>query len=72
MDIIITLKIIKSPVLMHQVFEDGLDPDSLFDKLKEETVIEKKSVVKTPKPRKVRSKSISHFFLHQLLKMFFF
>lgn len=42
---------------MYQVFEDGLDPDSLFDRLKEETV-EKKSVVKTPKPRKVSSKSI--------------
>ncbi|XP_011684560.1 PREDICTED: putative oxidoreductase GLYR1 homolog [Wasmannia auropunctata] len=35
-----------------EVFEDGLDPDSLFDRLKEETVPEKKSVVKTPKPRK--------------------
>jgi len=50
--------IIKSPVLMYQVFEDGLDPDSLFDRLKEETVAEKKSVVKTPKTRKVSSKSI--------------
>lgn len=38
---------------MRQVFEDGLDPDSLFDRLKEETSIEKKSVTKTPKPRKV-------------------
>lgn len=55
------MKIIKSSVLMHQVFEDGLDPDSLFDKLKEETVPEKKTVVKTPKPRKVSSKSIFHF-----------
>lgn len=35
-----------------EVFEDGLDPDSLFDRLKEETVAEKKPVVKTPKPRK--------------------
>ncbi|XP_071559981.1 cytokine-like nuclear factor N-PAC [Temnothorax nylanderi] len=35
-----------------EVFEDGLDPDSLFDRLKEEPVPEKKSVVKTPKPRK--------------------
>lgn len=35
-----------------EVFEDGLDPDSLFDRLKEETVPEKKPVVKTPKPRK--------------------
>ncbi|KAL0111596.1 hypothetical protein PUN28_013058 [Cardiocondyla obscurior] len=36
-----------------EVFEDGLDPDSLFDRLKEETaVVEKKPVVKTPKPRK--------------------
>ncbi|KYN00496.1 Putative oxidoreductase GLYR1 like protein [Cyphomyrmex costatus] len=36
-----------------EVFEDGLDPDSLFDRLKEETVAEKKSpVIKTPKPRK--------------------
>lgn len=43
---------------MYQVFEDGLDPDSLFDRLKEETVAEKKPGVKTPKPRKVSSKSI--------------
>ncbi|EGI69298.1 Putative oxidoreductase GLYR1-like protein [Acromyrmex echinatior] len=36
-----------------EVFEDGLDPDSLFDRLKEETISEKKTpVVKTPKPRK--------------------
>lgn len=43
---------------MHQVFEDGLDPDSLFDRLKEDTVAEKKPVVKTPKPRKVGSKHV--------------
>lgn len=36
------------------MFEDGLDPDSLFDRLKEESISEKKNVVKTPKPRKVR------------------
>lgn len=46
---------------VHQVFEDGLDPDSLFDRLKEETVAEKKPVVKTPKPRKVGSKHVSYF-----------
>ncbi|XP_072757553.1 cytokine-like nuclear factor N-PAC [Anoplolepis gracilipes] len=40
-----------------EVFEDGLDPDSLFDKLKEETVTEKKPVVKTPKPRKEGTKT---------------
>lgn len=43
---------IKFFILMRQVFED-LDPDSLFDRLKEETIIERKSVTKTPKPRKV-------------------
>lgn len=57
---LIMLKIIKS-LVMYQVFEDGLDPDSLFDRLKEETGAEKKSVVKTPKPRKVSSESIFHF-----------
>lgn len=41
---------------MLQVFEDGLDPDSLFDRLKEDTLsTEKKIVTKIPKPRKVRS-----------------
>ncbi|KAL6437785.1 hypothetical protein ACFW04_004263 [Cataglyphis niger] len=40
-----------------EVFEDGLDPDSLFDRLKEETVAEKKPVVKTPKPRKEVTKT---------------
>lgn len=40
---------------MRQVFEDGLDPDSLFDRLKEESIAEKKSVAKTPKSRKVSS-----------------
>ncbi|EFN85056.1 Nuclear protein NP60-like protein [Harpegnathos saltator] len=40
-----------------EVFEDGLDPDSLFDRLKEETIAEKKSVTKTPKPRKETPKA---------------
>lgn len=41
-----------------EVFEDGLDPDSLFDRLKEETISEKKTpVVKTPKPRKEATKT---------------
>ncbi|XP_076394047.1 nucleosome-destabilizing factor isoform X2 [Megachile rotundata] len=40
-----------------EVFEDGLDPDSLFDRLKEESISEKKNVVKTPKPRKETPKT---------------
>lgn len=47
------IEIIKSFLSMRQVFEDGLDPDSLFDRLKEETIVEKKSITKPPKPRKV-------------------
>ncbi|XP_053973823.1 cytokine-like nuclear factor N-PAC [Hylaeus anthracinus] len=35
-----------------EVFEDGLDPDSLFDRLKEVGLSEKKNIVKTSKPRK--------------------
>lgn len=42
------------PYYLLQVFEDGLDPDSLFDRLKEESLSEKKNIAKTPKPRKVR------------------
>lgn len=38
------------------MFDDGLDPDSLFDKLKEETIAaEKKPVIKASKPRKVKN-----------------
>ncbi|XP_076282837.1 nucleosome-destabilizing factor isoform X1 [Lasioglossum baleicum] len=40
-----------------EVFEDGLDPDSLFDRLKEESMSKEKSVVKTPKPRKETPKT---------------
>lgn len=39
---------------LSQVFEDGLDPDSLFDRLKEGSISEKKNIVKPSKPRKVR------------------
>ncbi|KAF7400655.1 hypothetical protein HZH66_005839 [Vespula vulgaris] len=41
-----------------EVFEDGLDPDSLFDRLKEDTLsTEKKIVTKIPKPRKETPKA---------------
>ncbi|XP_076237585.1 nucleosome-destabilizing factor [Calliopsis andreniformis] len=40
-----------------EVFEDGLDPDSLFDRLKEESISEKKNIAKTPKPRKETPKT---------------
>ncbi|KOC71328.1 Putative oxidoreductase GLYR1 like protein [Habropoda laboriosa] len=40
-----------------EVFEDGLDPDSLFDRLKEESISEKKNIVKTPKARKETPKT---------------
>ncbi|XP_066592547.1 cytokine-like nuclear factor N-PAC [Prorops nasuta] len=40
-----------------EVFEDGLDPDSLFDRLKEDSLSEKKIVTKTPKPRKETPKA---------------
>ncbi|XP_051175503.1 cytokine-like nuclear factor N-PAC [Leptopilina boulardi] len=35
-----------------EIFEDGLDPDSLFDRLKDETLPAEKKTPKTPKPRK--------------------
>ncbi|KZC04369.1 Putative oxidoreductase GLYR1 like protein [Dufourea novaeangliae] len=40
-----------------EVFEDGLDPDSLFDRLKEGSLSKEKTVVKTPKPRKETPKT---------------
>ncbi|KAG7198418.1 hypothetical protein KM043_005806 [Ampulex compressa] len=40
-----------------EVFDDGLDPDSLFDRLKEETMSEKKTTTKTPKPHKETPKT---------------
>ncbi|XP_043485846.1 putative oxidoreductase GLYR1 homolog [Polistes fuscatus] len=44
---------IEDYIAKGEVFEDGLDPDSLFDRLKEDTLSpEKKMVSKIPKPRK--------------------
>ncbi|KAK9296060.1 hypothetical protein QLX08_009828 [Tetragonisca angustula] len=40
-----------------EVFEDGLDPDSLFDRLKEGSISEKKNIVKPSKPRKETPKT---------------
>lgn len=52
------------------MFEDGLDPDSLFDRLKEESISEKKNIVKTSKPRKVRF--ILHIITNDRIKIYAF
>ncbi|XP_014614930.1 PREDICTED: putative oxidoreductase GLYR1 homolog, partial [Polistes canadensis] len=49
---------IEDYIAKGEVFEDGLDPDSLFDRLKEDTLSpEKKMVSKIPKPRKETPKA---------------
>ncbi|KAI4498682.1 hypothetical protein M0802_006149 [Mischocyttarus mexicanus] len=49
---------IEDYIAKGEVFEDGLDPDSLFDRLKEDTLTpEKKMVSKIPKARKETPKA---------------
>ncbi|XP_012273694.1 putative oxidoreductase GLYR1 homolog [Orussus abietinus] len=46
------IEAIEDFIAKGQVFEDGLDPDSLFDRLKEDSIIVEKKTPKTPRPRK--------------------
>ncbi|XP_063987731.1 cytokine-like nuclear factor N-PAC [Diachasmimorpha longicaudata] len=51
------IEAIEEFIAKGQVFEDGLDPDSLFDRLKEESIVVEKKTPKITKPRKETPKA---------------